>query len=51
MKLNNDGVELDKAGDHRAALEKFRAALDIEPTHAKAQESISKVREKMELIK
>jgi tetratricopeptide (TPR) repeat protein len=32
-KLNNDGIELEKAGDLRAALEKYRAALELDPAH------------------
>ncbi len=31
--LNNEGVELEKAGKVAAALEKYRAALELDPTH------------------
>lgn len=30
--LNNEGVQLEKSGDIRAALAKYRAALDLDPT-------------------
>lgn len=30
--LNNEGIELEKSGDIRAALAKYRAALDLDPT-------------------
>lgn len=33
LELNNRGAELEKAGDIRAALEKYRAALEILPDH------------------
>jgi tetratricopeptide (TPR) repeat protein len=33
VKLNNQGVESEKAGDLRAALEKYRAALELDPEH------------------
>ena len=32
--LNNAGVELDKLGRHEAALEKYRAALDLDPLNS-----------------
>jgi tetratricopeptide (TPR) repeat protein len=32
-RLNNDGVELEKAGHLAAALEKYRGALDLDPLH------------------
>ncbi len=31
-RLNNEGIELEKSGDTRAALTKYRAALDLDPT-------------------
>lgn len=34
FELNNRGAELEKAGDIRGALEKYRAALDLLPEHA-----------------
>jgi tetratricopeptide (TPR) repeat protein len=30
--LNNEGIQLEKSGDTRAALAKYRAALDLDPT-------------------
>ncbi len=33
-RLNNEGVELEKAGNLVAALEKYRGALDLDPLHA-----------------
>jgi tetratricopeptide (TPR) repeat protein len=33
VKLNNEGVVADKAGNLRAALEKYRAALELDPEH------------------
>lgn len=33
VKLNNQGVELEKSGNLNAALEKYRAALDLNPEH------------------
>lgn len=33
MQLNNQGVDLEKSGDLRGALEKYRAALDLLPGH------------------
>jgi len=32
-KLNNEGVEMEKTGNLRAALEKYRAALELDPEH------------------
>jgi tetratricopeptide (TPR) repeat protein len=33
VQINNQGAELEKAGDLRGALEKYRAALDLNPEH------------------
>jgi tetratricopeptide (TPR) repeat protein len=33
VQLNNQGADLEKAGDLRGALEKYRAALDLHPDH------------------
>ena len=33
IQLNNQGAALEKAGDLRGALEKYRAALDLDPEH------------------
>jgi Flp pilus assembly protein TadD len=30
--LNNEGIQLEKSGDVRGALAKYRAALDLDPT-------------------
>jgi tetratricopeptide (TPR) repeat protein len=34
LELNNDAVKLQKTGDVRAALDKYRAAIELHPTHA-----------------
>ena len=34
IQLNNQGADLEKAGDLRGALEKYRAAVDLYPEHA-----------------
>jgi protein O-GlcNAc transferase len=33
LRLNNEGAALEKAGDLRGALEKYRAALELDPEH------------------
>ena len=33
LRLNNEGAELEKQGDLRGALEKYRAALELDPDH------------------
>lgn len=33
VRLNNEGVELEKSGNVRAAVEKYRAALELDPQH------------------
>jgi len=33
VKINNEGAELEKKGDMRAACERYRAALDLDPEH------------------
>ncbi|MBN1595421.1 tetratricopeptide repeat protein [candidate division FCPU426 bacterium] len=45
------GVNAYAKGEYNAALQAWELALDMDPKHAKAQESIKKVRQKMELIK
>ncbi|MCD4812737.1 hypothetical protein K8S19_03470 [bacterium] len=45
------GVKAYAKGDYQTALQAWELVLDIDPKYAKAQESINKVRDKMELIK
>jgi len=49
--IYHKGVNAYAKGEYNLALQAWELVLDIDPQHAKAQESIKKVREKMELIK
>jgi tetratricopeptide (TPR) repeat protein len=40
-RINSDGVALEKAGDLRGAVEKYRAALDLDPSHVEVRVNLA----------